>query len=383
MTDYEYIISQCKRFSNSLWDESIHKDCIEIIKSLSNEERCDLLFEKVIHIKWTDSTYPFKNEDEITEYIDRHNELLSAIVKTIPTTNLVDIINSCPNDYIGKEGRERSLDFLGAFVCAYNCARDELRNRYITDVDRKIIENVFYNSNGTNRNWLKWQIRKRELEETRYQDPFFKKLKDKEIFADEEFVNYSTHGYENVISIKVCRDFWDEEGKRIGAIDFILKVCGAVPQFIGLGDEVVFAVASDDFELEYAFGYKQEYMNTRLRNKIDKIFDKEYDKNLVLACILVEKFISLIAPESSAIVRCYDKDYLLGHFVIESVTLFFPIINTIAELKDLIPNGEKDIDYFLDLVKNLMDPSWNNGKEQYSFLDFEEDTSELPDELPF
>ncbi len=82
-----------------------------------------------------------------------------------------------------------------------------------------------------------------------------------EIFVDEEFVNHGIHGYDNVISIKGCRNFWDADFQRISAIDFILNACGVAPQFIGLGDEVVFAVASDDYELESAFEYKQEYMN--------------------------------------------------------------------------------------------------------------------------
>lgn len=383
MTDYEYIITQCQKYSNSLWDESIHKDCIEKIKTMSDEDRCDLLFEKVIHVKWTDSTYPFKNEDEITEYIDRHNELLSSIVKTIPTSNLVDIIYSSPNDYIGKKGRECSLDFLNAFGCAYRCARDELRNRYTKDLDREKIEIAFYNTNGTNRNWLKWQIRKREIAEIRYHDPFLEKLKDKEIFVDEEFVDHATHGFENVISIKDCRNFWDEEGKRICAIDFILKTCGVVPQYIGLGDEVVFAVASDDYELEYAFEYKQEYRDSHLRDKIDRIFNKEYDKNIVLGCMLVEKYIHIADPTINAKVRCYDQNYLLGHFVIECPDELFTTIDSVAKLMDLMPKAGENHNSFFDIVGNLMEPSWNNEKALNSFSDLAEDTSEQQDVLPF
>lgn len=55
---------------------------------------------------------------------------------------------------------------------------------------------------------------------------------------------------------------------------------------------------------------------------------------------------------------------------------------TIAELKDLIQKGEKNQNSLLDLVGNLMDPPWNNGQEQNSFMDLAED-SEQPEELPF
>ena len=179
-----------------------------------------------------------------------------------------------------------------------------------------------------------------------------------EIFVDEEFVNHGIHGYDNVISIKGCRNFWDEDCKRLSAICYILShFCGVVPQFIGLGDEVVFAVASDDYELESAFEYKQEYMNSRLRDKIDKIFRREYDKNLVLGCMLVEKFIHIVDPKINAKVICYDKDYLLGRFVIECPNELFMSVNSIASIKDLAPKSKK-MDAFIDLINNLVAPPW-------------------------
>ena len=178
-----------------------------------------------------------------------------------------------------------------------------------------------------------------------------------EIFVDEEFVNHGIHGYDNVISIKSCRNFWDEDGKRISAIDYILNVCGVAPQFIGLGDEVVFAVASDDYELESAFEYKPEYMNSRLREKIDKIFVREYNKNLVLGCMLIEKFIHIVDSKVNAKVGCHDKDYLLGHYVIECPDKLFDTIDSIEDIKDLAPKGKK-MDAFIDLINNLVAPPW-------------------------
>ena len=52
-----------------------------------------------------------------------------------------------------------------------------------------------------------------KLAEKRYQDPFLKRLMDYEVFADKEVVDGGILGYDTVISIKGCRDFWDEEGK--------------------------------------------------------------------------------------------------------------------------------------------------------------------------
>ncbi len=177
------------------------------------------------------------------------------------------------------------------------------------------------------------------------------------LFVDEEFIDHGIYGYDNVINIKGCRKFWDEDGKRISAIVFILNACGVVPQLIGLGDEVVFAVASDDYELESAFEYKPEYMNSRLRDKIDKIFEREYNKNLVLGCMLIEQFIHIVDSKVNAKVQCHDKDYLLGRFVIVCPDELFTTIDTIATIKDLVPKGKK-MDAFMDLLDNLLAPPW-------------------------
>ena len=297
--------------------------------------------------------------DYILEQCQQSNHSLGddEILRGISTVKLVEILYSSPNDYIGKNGRECSIEFLNIFRQAYKLAKEELGRRYLAGVDCKIIENVFNHTNESNKEWLKRQKRKRKISESRYQNPFFIKLKDNELFVDEEFVDLNVHGYETVISIKGCRSFWDEDGKRISAIDFILNLCGVAPQFIGLGDEVVFAVASDDYELESAFEYKQEYMNSRLRDKIDKIFRREYDKNLVLGCMLVEKFIHIVDPKINAKVICYDKDYLLGRFVIECPDKLFMSVNSIASIKDLAPKSKK-MDTFIEMINNLIAPSW-------------------------
>lgn len=34
------------------------------------------------------------------------------------------------------------------------------------------------------------------------------------LLVDEEFIDHGIYGYDNVISIKGCRNFWDEDGKN-------------------------------------------------------------------------------------------------------------------------------------------------------------------------
>ena len=178
------------------------------------------------------------------------------------------------------------------------------------------------------------------------------------LFVDEEFIDHGIYGYDNVISIKGCRKFWDEDGKRLRVIHCILNnVCDVVPQLIGWGDEVVFAVASDDYGLESDCKWTSEYLKSPLRRKIDEITQKAYHKNLVLGCMLVEKFIHIVDPKVNAKVQCHDKDYLLGRFVIVCPDELFTTIDTITTIKDLAPKGKK-MDAFMDLLDNLLAPPW-------------------------
>ena len=180
------------------------------------------------------------------------------------------------------------------------------------------------------------------------------------LFVDEEFIDHGIYGYDNVISIKGCRNFWGAGCKRLSTIYFILShFCGVVPQFVGLDDEVVFAVASDDYGLESDVEWNLEYMKSPLNRKIDEITRKEYYKNLVLGCMLIEKFIRIVDPKVNAEVKCYDRDYLLGHFVIECPCKLFMSVNSITSIKDMAPKS-KNMDAFIDLINNLVAPPWKD-----------------------
>ena len=117
------------------------------------------------------------------------------------------------------------------------------------------------------------------------------------------------------------------------------------------------AVASDDYGLESDCKWTSEYLKSPLRRKIDEITQKAYHKNLVLGCMLVEKFIHIVDPKVNAKVQCHDKDYLLGRFVIVCPDELFTTIDTIATIKDLAPKGKK-MDAFMDLLDNLLAPPW-------------------------
>ena len=348
MTDYEYILEQCRQFSNSLWDDKILKVCIDKLNTLSDKELCDLLLEKEVHAEWTYSSYSDMNYAEKIEDDKKREELKSAIIKPIPTIKLVEIMYSSPNDYIGKNGRERSIEFLNIFRQTYNLAKEELGRRYLANIDCKIIENAFNHTGNGNKEWLKWQKRKRKISESRYQDPYLKSLEEYEFFFTQEDLDHGIVRFNNVISIKGCRHFFDEGGKRIGAIYRILSdLCGVVPQYIGLGDEVVLAVSVDDFLLHSEY---EEYLNDNL---VNKIINKEYQRNLVLGCLLVEKFIHIVNSKLYPKVRCYERDYLIGHFVVENNNVLFNESSIFSVVNDLAPKDRVKFNSFMDLVKNL------------------------------
>jgi len=288
--------------------------------------------------------------DYILEQCQQSNHSLGddEILRGVSTIKLVEILYSSPNDYIGKNGRERSIEFLNIFRQTYKLVKEELGRRYLADVDCKIIENAFNHTGNSNKEWLKWQKRKRKISESRYQDPYLKSLEEYEFFFTQEDLDHGIVRFNNVISIKGCRHFFDEGGKRIGAIYRILSdLCGVVPQYIGLGDEVVLAVSVDDFFLHSDY---KEYLNDNL---VNKIIDKEYQRNLVLGCLLLEKFIHIVDSKLYPKVRCYERDYLIGHFVVENNNVLFNESSIFSVIDDLAPKDRVKFNSFMDLVKNL------------------------------
>lgn len=291
-----------------------------------------------------------KDYEYILDQCQQSNHSLGddEILRGVSTIKLVEILYSSPNDYIGKNGRERSIEFLNIFRQAYNLAKEELGRRYLANIDCKIIEKVFNHTGNSNKEWLKWQKRKRKISESRYQDPYLKSLEEYEFFFTQEDLDHGIVRFNNVISIKGCRHFFDEGGKRIGAIYRILSdLCGVVPQYIGLGDEVVLAVSVDDFFLHSDY---KEYLNDNL---VNKIIDKEYQRNLVLGCLLVEKFIHIVDSKLYPKVRCYERDYLIGHFVVENNNVLFNESSIFSVVDDLAPKDRVKFNSFMDLVKNL------------------------------
>lgn len=349
MTDYEYILTQCRKTDAASWSEEMIEHCITHVGALGEEEVCDLLFEKEIHS--LGSIYPLcpEGNNEVIVINEMQDKLRTAIMKAVPTNRLVELMHSNPNDYMEKGCRERSMDFLNLFRQTYNLVREEVWNRFVSCADSGIEGNLF----NKNQEMLRWQNWKQVAASIRYQDPYLKKFEKDEILITDEDLEYRLATVDNIISIEGCSRFWNEDRMRLGVVDYILwNLCGVGPQYIGIGDEVVFAVAPDDYNLH------EDFDKTPLHDKIYEVIDKEYQRNLVLGCLLIEKFIHLVSPKAHAMVRYYDREYLVGHFVLEECNTYklFGDDPFLSYMERMSPEEKMKFDSFLELAKILLNP---------------------------
>lgn len=135
MTDYDYIMEQCKKYHFTKWDDNVLKECQEVLPNLSREQlislyRCRLLEEK--HpLKQTVFKVLFANKIGIRE-------------RRIKTESIDALIQ----EFRDQKGGNVAL------------ARKELRERYKAGRDKQIIESVFNSSTKSDQQWIKSQIRK-------------------------------------------------------------------------------------------------------------------------------------------------------------------------------------------------------------------------------
>ena len=353
MTDYEYILAQCQRTDVAFWSDDMVEVCKTHLGALGDNELCDLLFEKEVQALGTICPFYLDENSEAIMINEMQGKLKTAIIAVVPTIKLVEVMYSSHEKYKMTNGKEHTIGFHHSFRYGYELAREELRKRYLDGVDTKVIENVFNHTNSTNKEWLKWQKRKQEVAKIRYQDPYYKILESHEVYFTNEDLEHGLIGFDHVISIKGCSRFWNEDRLRLGVTDYILaNLCDVVPQYLGIGDEVVFAVAPGDYNLH------EDFDNTPLHDKLYEVIDKEYQRNLVLGCLLIEKFIHLVDSKTHAKVRYYDREYLVGHFVMEECDTYKLFgANPFLSFMEKMNSKEKEkFNSFLELAKILLNP---------------------------
>lgn len=135
MTEYEFIMSQCRKYHFTTWDVDVLEKCKALLKNLTREDlvrvyRSTLLVDRD----------PLKKEAFNVLFADKIGKREQRI-KEMPTDRLI-------------------VEFRDKTSGNVSLARKELRERYKTGRDRELIMPAFNMSTKSDQQWLKWQIRK-------------------------------------------------------------------------------------------------------------------------------------------------------------------------------------------------------------------------------
>lgn len=135
MTDYEYIMAQCRKFHFTKWEENVLSDCQSLLPNLTREELLS-----VYRSRFLDEKHPLKQTVFKVLFADRVGKREERI-KNMPTDQLIE-------EFKDKKSGNVAL------------IRKELRERYKDNRDRVMIEIAFNASTKSDQQWVKSQIRK-------------------------------------------------------------------------------------------------------------------------------------------------------------------------------------------------------------------------------
>lgn len=143
MTEYEFIMSQCRKYHFTTWDVDVLEKCKALLKNLTREDlvrvyRSTLLVDRD----------PLKKEAFNVLFADKIGKREQRI-KEMPTDRLI-------------------VEFRDKTSGNVSLARKELRERYKTGRDRELIMPAFNMSTKSDQQWLKWQIRNERYGNKRY-----------------------------------------------------------------------------------------------------------------------------------------------------------------------------------------------------------------------
>ena len=135
MTDYEYIMAQCRKFHFTKWEENVLSDCQSLLPNLTREELLS-----VYRSRFLDEKHPLKQTVFKVLFADRVGKREERI-KNMPTDQLIEEF---------KDKKSGNIALI----------RKELRERYKDNRDRVMIEIAFNASTKSDQQWVKSQIRK-------------------------------------------------------------------------------------------------------------------------------------------------------------------------------------------------------------------------------
>ena len=135
MTDYEFIMMQCRKYHFTLWDEDALCDCLSILPNLTREQLVSIYRSRLL-----DEKHPLKQTAFKVLFADKIGKREERI-QNMTTDELI-------NEYKDKKSGNVAL------------IRKELRERYRDGKDRQKITDIFRISAKVDQRWINAKIRK-------------------------------------------------------------------------------------------------------------------------------------------------------------------------------------------------------------------------------
>ena len=141
MSNYVYIMTQCRKFRSKKWDETELRKCKELLKSLSREELLD-----VYRSRFLISKHPLREAAFQVLFADKNGKREERI-HTMPVEDVIA-------EFQDKKSGNVAL------------ARKELQERYKKNNgnERALIKQAFNISTKADQQWIKSQERREEYE---------------------------------------------------------------------------------------------------------------------------------------------------------------------------------------------------------------------------
>ena len=139
MTDYEYIIAQCRKYHFTRWDENELRECQSILPNLTREQLVSVYRSRLL-----DERHPLKQTAFNVLFADKVGKREERI-KNLETDALIE-------EFKDKKSGNMAL------------IRKEMQERYKADkgLDRSKIAGAFNASTKGDQQWVKSQVRKEQ-----------------------------------------------------------------------------------------------------------------------------------------------------------------------------------------------------------------------------
>lgn len=135
MTDYEYIIAQCRKYHFTQWNENVLRECQSIMPNLTRDELV-----KVYRSRLLDERHPLR-------------KTAFKVLFAVKVGKREERIKALDIDTLIEEFKEKKSGNVALI-------RKELRERYKAGKDKQKIATVFNSSTKSDQQWVQSQVRK-------------------------------------------------------------------------------------------------------------------------------------------------------------------------------------------------------------------------------